>query len=53
MSINFFSDDSMAYHNGMQFTTIDVDNDLSSGKNCAADGKCGGWWHKSCADANI
>ena len=43
----------MAYHNGMQFTTIDVDNDLSSGKNCAADGKCGGWWHKSCAEANL
>jgi len=43
----------MAYHNGMQFTTIDVDNDLKSGVNCAADDKFGGWWYKSCANVNL
>ena len=43
----------MAYHNGMQFTTIDVDNDLRSGKNCAADEKLGGWWYNKCAKANL
>ena len=42
----------MAYHNGMQFTTIDVDNDLSA-VNCASYEKCGGWWYYSCADANL
>jgi hypothetical protein len=43
----------MAYHNGKQFTTIDVDNDLRSGLNCAADEKFGGWWFKSCANVNL
>jgi hypothetical protein len=37
----------------MQFSTIDVDNDLRSGENCAADEKFGGWWFNSCADANL
>ena len=43
----------MAYNNGMQFTTIDVDNDWSSDGNCAAGGKFGGWWHRACSDANL
>jgi hypothetical protein len=43
----------MTYHNGMQFTTIDVDNDLHSGGNCVADGKYGGWWFNACNDANL
>ena len=43
----------MAYHNGMQFTTFDVDNDLSSGVNCAVDDKFGGWWFNACADVNL
>jgi len=42
----------MAYHNGMKFTTIDVDNDLRS-RNCAASEKYGGWWYKKCADVNL
>ena len=42
----------MAYHNGMQFTTIDVENDLSIGANCAVD-KFGGWWFNACADVNL
>ena len=43
----------MVYHNGMKFTTIDVDNDLRSGENCAADEKFGGWWYETCADVNL
>ena len=43
----------MAYHNGMQFSTIDVDNDVKSGENCAADVKFGGWWYKACANVNL
>ena len=35
--------DAMAYHNGMQFSTHDSDNDESSG-NCAAS-YYAGWWH--------
>jgi len=43
----------MTYHNGMQLSTIDVDNDLKSDANCAARDKFGGWWYRSCAEANL
>ena len=43
----------MTYHNGMQFTTIDVDNDMKSSLHCAADEKFGGWWYKTCACVNL
>jgi len=43
----------MTYNNGMEFSTIDVDNDLWSGVNCAAHEKFGGWWYKLCTDANL
>ena len=43
--------DPMAYHNGMNFTTKDSDNDPWS-KNCAIDDygstPTGGWWYKHC-----
>ena len=41
--------DPMAYHNGMNFTTRDSDNDQWR-NNCAInDGQpAGGWWHKHC-----
>ena len=38
--------DSLAYHNNMQFTTNDRDNDHNSG-NCAQYYQ-GAWWYKSC-----
>ena len=46
------TNDPMAYHNGMYFTTKDSDNDKWS-KNCAIDSygsgtPTGGWWYKSC-----
>ena len=47
--------DPMAYHNGMNFTTKDSDND-QWGKNCAIDHygltePTGGWWYKNCIHA--
>ena len=38
---------SMAYHNGAQFSTMDRDNDVWS-DNCASHFGGGGWWFKSC-----
>jgi hypothetical protein len=38
---------SMAYHNGMQFSTTDRDNDVWS-SNCASSYGGGGWWFKNC-----
>ena len=38
---------SMAEHNGMQFSTTDRDNDVSSG-NCASHFGGSGWWFKDC-----
>ncbi|XP_044165382.1 ficolin-2-like [Acropora millepora] len=43
--------DSMAYHNGMQFSTKDQKNDLSS-FSCAEKYK-GAWWYKSCHRSNL
>ena len=46
--------DSMAFHNGMQFTTIDRDNDASI-SNCAVHngGHTGGWWYESCYNSAL
>ena len=44
--------DSLAYHNGMKFSTIDTDNDNHSG-NCAFDDYYGGWWYNACAHSNL
>ena len=38
--------DSLSYHNGAAFSTIDKDNDEHS-KNCA-ELASGAWWYKSC-----
>ena len=48
--------DPMAYHNGMNFTTRDQDNDKWS-KNCAIENwhktPTGGWWYKYCTDLQL
>ncbi|XP_059154484.1 angiopoietin-4-like [Physella acuta] len=52
MSYTSFSggnvDDKFSRHNGMKFTTIDSDNDVWSGGNCAVNYGRGGWWYEDC-----
>ncbi|XP_028391558.1 ficolin-2-like [Dendronephthya gigantea] len=43
--------DSLDYHNQMQFTTKDSDND-ADGNNCATRFK-GAWWYKHCHQSNL
>ena len=45
------TDDRLAYHNGMKFSTLDNDND-KSGSNCAVGHKTG-WWYNSWDNINI
>ncbi|KAM4663340.1 ficolin-1-like [Discoglossus pictus] len=42
---------SLSYNNNLEFSTMDSDNDSSSG-NCAEERK-GGWWYGSCSNANL
>ena len=44
--------DSLSYHNGMEFSTSDRDNDEWGGVDCAADYGAGNWW-RSCGYNNI
>ncbi|TNN34502.1 Angiopoietin-related protein 2 [Liparis tanakae] len=43
--------DSLTWHNGKQFTTLDRDRDVYTG-NCAHYQK-GGWWYNACAHSNL
>ncbi|XP_028391562.1 ryncolin-1-like [Dendronephthya gigantea] len=43
---------SLDYHNQMQFTTKDSDNDAGGYENCATRWK-GAWWYKSCHHSNL
>ncbi|XP_077972819.1 microfibril-associated glycoprotein 4-like [Styela clava] len=43
--------DSLAYHNNMQFSTKDSDNDQASGS-CAITWS-GAWWYKHCHQSNL
>ncbi|XP_059154485.1 fibrinogen beta chain-like [Physella acuta] len=57
MSYTSFSggnvEDQFSYHNGRKFTTIDSDNDVWSGRNCAVDYGSGGWWYDDCHAVNV
>ncbi|XP_028391584.1 ficolin-1-like isoform X2 [Dendronephthya gigantea] len=46
-----YAGDSLDYHNQMQFTTKDNDNDAWS-RNCASYHK-GAWWYKNCFRSNL
>ncbi|XP_059175474.1 angiopoietin-2-like [Physella acuta] len=45
--------DQFSHHNGMKFTTLDSDNDVWSGVNCAVNYGSGGWWYGACHDVNV
>lgn len=44
--------DAMEYHNGMDFSTYDEDNDGASGGSCAEWSGGGGWWYNYCYFSN-
>ena len=44
--------DGMSHHNGMKFSTYDVDNDSNSDGSCAFAFK-GAWWYRSCHHCNL
>ncbi|XP_050086357.1 fibrinogen C domain-containing protein 1-like [Anopheles aquasalis] len=44
--------DSLEYHQGMKFSTIDRDNDEDPERHCAARHK-GGWWFKKCLRSHL
>ena len=44
--------DSLFYHKGMEFSTKDRDNDRARWESCVKYYK-GGWWYKSCYEANL
>lgn len=44
--------DAMVYHNGMQFSTLDVDNDFLRDSRCAYS-SYGAWWYNACYRANL
>ena len=43
--------DSLSYHDNMEFSTFDKDNDKSV-QNCARD-LHGAWWYNACAESNL
>ena len=44
-------DNGIFYHNGMNFSTSDSDNDKFAEGNCAS--CAGGWWFNNCANVNL
>ena len=41
------------YHNNMKFSTMDVDNDDGTNRDCSSEFGNAGWWFKSCQHTNL
>lgn len=52
LTIISIAGDSMAFHNGMFFSTFDRDNDRGSPCSCAL-AWLGGWWYNDCHRSNL
>ena len=50
--IPFVLGDSLAYHNGLPFSTYDKENDIHDVYNCA-EYSGGAWWFKHCFSAHL
>lgn len=48
----YYTGDSLSYHNNMNFTTKDRDNDVYLNYNCA-ELRQGTWWYRSCDFSNL
>ena len=46
------ANDSLVYHNGMEFSTNDKDNDESNNRHCAVEFESA-WWYKSCYQSSL
>ncbi|CAG9833760.1 unnamed protein product [Diabrotica balteata] len=44
--------DSLSFHVGARFSTLDVDQDAKENKSCAIDYESG-WWFANCLDSNL
>ena len=44
---------SFSVHNGMQFSTMDAENDIDGGRFCSQKFGNAGWWYRSCSTANL
>ena len=51
-SLYFFPGDSLWHHNGERFSTLDVENDISTQHNCARY-RYGAWWYSNCGQSNL
>ena len=45
--------DSLAYHNGMNFSSKDIDNDHYRKGSCSLVRGDGGWWFDKCSNSNL
>ncbi|XP_022094452.1 uncharacterized protein LOC110981291 [Acanthaster planci] len=49
---SYTADDSLTYHNGMSFSTLDQDNDVDLSRHCAQSFR-GAWWYQNCFASNL
>ena len=53
ISSRILTSDPLRIHDGATFTTLDRDNDMFTGLNCASELFNGGWWYSHCGHMNL